>query len=252
KSDVKWLPDRDLFSLQSKFVSGNLTGGEREQILALNLSPDPVPFLRPASIAAIHTGRAGSTRKMFRSIPPLGKRSATYHIDGQSLTGSYPYHIDVRLISQMVPVNLIKRISSVGFDYNLSAAELARRVAFGHQVDSYGTRKGGAVTIWKECIKLDECDKVLQDFRPDESAVLHVPVAEYPFPHTSEEEIARRRKEAASAGKADFMIKHLGPYLPEVWPLIVPEGLPFLPGPDDPLVPVFSDSLFPDPTLFED
>ena len=34
----------------------------------------------------------------------------------------------------MVPVNLINAIKDVGFDYDMSAREVARRVVAGHQV----------------------------------------------------------------------------------------------------------------------
>jgi hypothetical protein len=34
----------------------------------------------------------------------------------------------------MVPVNLVAEIMGVGFDYGMSAAEVARRVVAGHQV----------------------------------------------------------------------------------------------------------------------
>ncbi|MDF1755513.1 MAG: multiheme c-type cytochrome [Verrucomicrobiales bacterium] len=248
KEDKMWRPDAHLMSLQSKFVSGNLTGGEREQILALNLSPDPVPFVRPSTQPDIHSGRAGSTRKQFRGIPPLGKRLAEYRIDCDQLTGAYPYNIDVRLISQMVPVNLIKRISSVGFDYNLSAGEVARRVAFGHVVDTAGNRKGGAVTIWQRQIQIGEGDEPFCNLQPSgEDEILHIPVADYPFPHTSEEEIQRRRQEASGGGDAaDFMVNNLGPYLPEVWPFIVPDGLPLIPSPSDSLFPFLPTPVAPE------
>lgn len=47
----------------------------------------------------------------------------------------------------MVPVNLVKAISPVGFDMNLSAKEVADRVAYGHKVDASGKRRGGTVTL---------------------------------------------------------------------------------------------------------
>ncbi len=34
----------------------------------------------------------------------------------------------------MVPVNLINEIRDVGFDYNMSAADVARNLVAGHQV----------------------------------------------------------------------------------------------------------------------
>ena len=40
----------------------------------------------------------------------------------------------MRVVAGMVPVNLINFIKIVGFDYNLSAKEVAERVVAGHLV----------------------------------------------------------------------------------------------------------------------
>ena len=237
KDDLFWRPDPHLFSLQSKFVARNLAGGEREQILAINTSQDPLPFVRPPTSAEIHTGRGGGIRKQFRTIPPLGKRRANYKLSADQLTGTRPYRTDVRLISQMVPVNLVKKISSVGFDMNLSAREVANRVAFGHVVDSSGMRKGGATTIWKRTLSSADFPAGQRyDFSPTESDIVHVAVSAYPFPHTPEADLKAR--EAAFGGKReieDFMIRGLGPHMPELWPGGIPEGLSLFPKTTEPI-----------------
>ncbi len=231
KEDLYWRPDPYLFSLQSKFIARNLGGGEREQVLALNTSIDPIPFVRPPSRANVHTGRGGNVRKFFRTIPPLGKKTAKYRIDSNQLSGERPYRLEIKLIAQMVPVNLVKEISPVGFDMNLSAREVGKRVAFGHEVDASGNRRGGAVTIWNKSLILEQPSKGLHlNFSPEEPEILDVPVVAFPFPHTSAEELAAR--EAALRGSLDveeFMIQTLGPLKPELWPGGIPEGLPLLP-----------------------
>lgn len=237
KDDLFWRPDPHLFSLQSKFVARNLAGGEREQILAINTSLDPLPFVRPPTSAEIHTGRGGGIRKQFRTIPPLGKQRADYKLSADQLTGTRPYRIDVRLISQMVPVNLIKKISPVGFDMNLSAREVANRVAFGHVVDGSGMRKGGATTIWKRGLSSADFPAGQRyDFTPGENDIVHVAVSDYPFPHTPEADLKAR--EAAFGGKReieDFMIQGLGPHQPELWPGGIPDGLSLFPKSAEPI-----------------
>lgn len=239
KDDLFWRPDPHLFSLQSKFVARNLAGGEHEQILAINTSQDPLPFVRPPTTPQIHTGRGGGIRKQFRTIPPLGKRRADYKVDADQLTTARPYRIDFRLISQMVPVNLVKKISSVGFDMNLSAREVAKRVAFGHVVDETGMRKGGATTIWERNVSTaDFAAGHRYDFTPTEEQIVHVAKSDYPFPHTSEADLKAR--ESAFGGKReieDFMIQGLGPHLPELWPGGVPEGFSLFPEDPQPLDP---------------
>ncbi len=126
--------DRQLFSLQSRFVTRMVRGGEREQVVAINYSPDPLPFLRPSTSSTILTGRPVGARKHKQNIEPLGRRWARYRVAPSLLTGRPPYRVSVRLVAGMVPVNLINFIKIVGFDYEMSAKEVAERVVAGHQV----------------------------------------------------------------------------------------------------------------------
>lgn len=252
REDLEWRPDPFLFSLQSKFVTRNLAGDERESILPLNTSIDPLPFVRPATAANVHTGRGGGARKQFRTIPPLSHRTAGYRLEKDQLTGAMPYHVDFKLKAQMVPVNLVKKISPVGFDMNLSPKEVAQRVAFGHEVDTRGNRRGGTVLIWENTVTIAAPgDRVRHDLSPEESDVMYVAMAEYPFPHIPDEELAAREAALGSIREVkDFMIQNLGPLLPELWPGGVPEGLPLLPtGPESELFPALTETpSSPEPT----
>ncbi len=126
--------DKQLFSLQSKFITRMVRGGEREQVLAVNYSPDPLPFLRPSTSSTILTGRPLGARKHKQGIPPLGSRWARYKVPASALTGNGPYKATAQLVAGMVPVNLIDAVKGVGFDYGLSAREVADRVVAGHLV----------------------------------------------------------------------------------------------------------------------
>ncbi|MCB9834394.1 MAG: cytochrome C [Planctomycetes bacterium] len=126
--------DEQLFNLQSKFITTNVRGGEREQVLAINFSVDALPFVRPERFPSTLTGRPNGARIHKYGIEPLGSRRADYEVDADLLTGPGEYRVTMRLIAGMVPPNLIAAISEVGFDYGLSARELARRVVAGHQV----------------------------------------------------------------------------------------------------------------------
>jgi len=126
--------DRDLFSLQSRFLVRMQRGGEREQVLVINHSPDPLPFLRPSTRPTVLTGRPAGARKHKQNIEPNGERWARYTIKRSDLTGKGPYRAVVRLKAAMVPVNLIDEIKGVGFDYGMSPREVADAVVAGHQV----------------------------------------------------------------------------------------------------------------------
>ena len=126
--------DDYLFSLQSKFITRMIRGGDREQVLAINYSPSPLVFLRPSTNSTILTGRPTGARKHKQGIEPLGNRWAKYKVKGSALTGKGPYKAEVRLIAGMVPVNLIDAIKGVGFDYFMSPREVAEKVVEGHLV----------------------------------------------------------------------------------------------------------------------
>ena len=124
--------DDYLFSLQSKFVVRMARGGEREQVLAVNYSPSPLVFLRPSTRSTVLLGRPVGARKHRKTIPPETSYWPTYEVDADALEGTRgPYKARVRLIAQMIPVNLISEIQDVGFDYWMSPREVADAVVEG-------------------------------------------------------------------------------------------------------------------------
>ena len=126
--------DDQLFSLQAKFITTNIRGGEREQILAVNYSADPLPFLRPDSLPTILTGRIAGARIHKLAIPPNGFRTHSFEVPASKLTGKGPYAVKIDLKAAMVPVNLVSAVKDVGLDYYMSPAEVARNVLAGHLI----------------------------------------------------------------------------------------------------------------------
>lgn len=126
--------DEYLFNLQSKFITQNVASGEREQVLAVNFSLDPLPYVRPDPNPSILLGRPVTARIHRFGIEPDGRRSASYQVSGDALTDPGSYTINVKLIAGMVPSNLIHEIQSVGFDYGMSPREIADAVLAGHRV----------------------------------------------------------------------------------------------------------------------
>ena len=126
--------DKDLFNLQSKFLVRMLRGGEREQVLPVNKSFSVLSFVRPETRATVLYGRPRLARKHKQTIEPLGRRLAQYSVKGDKLTGNGPYQVNVKLIAQMVPVNLIHAIQGVGFDFGMSPKGIADAVVEGAHV----------------------------------------------------------------------------------------------------------------------
>ncbi|QTD51412.1 multiheme c-type cytochrome [Sulfidibacter corallicola] len=142
--------DRYLFSLQSRFITRMLRGGDREQVLAINYSPSPLVFLRPSTTSTILTGRPGGARKHKQGIEPLGHRWAKYKVRGRDLTGKGPYKANIKFIAAMIPVNLLNEIKVVGFDYFMSARDVAEEVVKGHLV------------LWERDVTIDVDDVAAQ------------------------------------------------------------------------------------------
>ena len=98
-------------------------------------SPDPLPYIRPATRPFTVLGRPLGARKHKQNLESkAGKRYARYHVKPSALSGRGPYTVSVQLIAGMVPVNLIHEISPAGFDYGMSARDVARGVVDGHLV----------------------------------------------------------------------------------------------------------------------
>ncbi len=126
--------DEELMNLQSKFLTFATRGAEREQIIAVPFSLTATPFLNPERRSAVLLGRHFGARKHRTGIEPNGYRWANYTVDGSKMTGKGPYKAIIQLKAAMVPVNLVNRIKEVGFDYGLSAQDIAKALVKGHEV----------------------------------------------------------------------------------------------------------------------
>jgi hypothetical protein len=126
--------DTHLFSLQSPFITSNVRGGDREQVLAVNFSLDPLPFIRPMPFAMNFTGRAAGARIQRQGLEALGTRWAEYRVKASELGEPGPCKIRIRFLAGMVPVNLVAAIQGVGFDYNMSPKRVAEAVKGGQSL----------------------------------------------------------------------------------------------------------------------
>jgi hypothetical protein len=126
--------DEELFNLQSKFVTRILRGGERERVLSVATSASVLPFLRPERRSSILQGGPRGARKHKKGIEPGGRRTPVYTVDEKALQGPGEYRIRVALKAAMVPVNLVREIAEVGFDYGLSPRAIARELIQNHLV----------------------------------------------------------------------------------------------------------------------
>ena len=62
-------------------------------------------------------------------IPANGSRKADYKINISD--AAWPLDVEISLVVQMVPVNLIAAIAAAGFDYEMSPRSVAQQVVAG-------------------------------------------------------------------------------------------------------------------------
>lgn len=96
--------DDQLFSMQSKFLTTNLKGTDREMYLPINLDFDQLPFIRPGGAPTSILNHPPNARLEKRSIPPLGSRVARYKVPGDKLTKPGTYRLAARLRGRTEPI----------------------------------------------------------------------------------------------------------------------------------------------------
>src|SRR5690606_1784232 len=84
---------------------------------------------------------------------------ADYRAGKKKLSGPGTYAVTAKLIAGMVPINLIDEIKDVGFDYGMSAHQVALGVRFGvgDVLDAEGNR-----------LTREHIDTLIEEHREDE------------------------------------------------------------------------------------
>ncbi|MBT3626513.1 MAG: cytochrome C [Rhodospirillaceae bacterium] len=104
--------DRQLFNLQTKFLTTNVKGTDREMYLPVNFDVDQLPFLRPAAQPTTVINHPPFVRMEGRSIPPLGSRDAKYSVPGELLTEPGTYKLAIRMRSRAEPIYFMRFVGA--------------------------------------------------------------------------------------------------------------------------------------------
>ena len=126
--------DKQLFSLQSIFVTQNGRGGEIEHVIPIPYPVISLPRVLPSPVSLIFTGEPPTERNHKKGIEPNGYRWAKYKIDSDALTGKGPYRAQIKLIQQPAPINLLVAMQGVGFDYGITPRQAGDALIAGAQV----------------------------------------------------------------------------------------------------------------------
>lgn len=100
--------DTQLMNLQTKFLTTNAKGTDREMYLPVNFDFDQLPFLRPPQQPVSVQNHPAFIRMEGHSIPPLGKRNAKFAVPARLMQTPGTYRISVRMRSRAEPIYFMR------------------------------------------------------------------------------------------------------------------------------------------------
>lgn len=104
--------DDQLFNLQSKFLTTNVKGTDREMYLPVPFDPDQIPFIRPAGTPNSVLNHPPFIRMEKRSLPPLANRDAKYKVPASALAKPGTYRLAARLRSRAEPIYFMRFVGA--------------------------------------------------------------------------------------------------------------------------------------------
>lgn len=104
--------DMQLFNLQSKFLTTNVVGTDREMYLPVPFDGDQLPFIRPGETPTSVVNHPPFIRMEKRSLPPLASRDAKYTVPAELLKQPGKYRLAVRLRSRAEPIYFMRFVGA--------------------------------------------------------------------------------------------------------------------------------------------
>jgi nitrate/TMAO reductase-like tetraheme cytochrome c subunit len=104
--------DQQLVHFQTKFLTTNVKGTDREMYLPVNFDIDPLPHLRPPQIPTTVLNHPPLVRMENRSLPPLGEKRAEYQVPGSLITKPGKYQLAFRMRSRAEPIYFMRFVRS--------------------------------------------------------------------------------------------------------------------------------------------
>src|SRR4029079_13118309 len=104
--------DQQLVHFQTKFLTTNVKGTDREMYLPGNFDIDPLPHLRPPGVPTTVLNHPPLVRMENRSLPPLGEKRAEYQVPGSLITKPGKYQLASRMRSRAEPIYFMRFVRS--------------------------------------------------------------------------------------------------------------------------------------------
>ena len=104
--------DQMLVHFQTKFLTTNVKGTDREMYLPVNFDVDPLPHLRPPGIPTTVLNHPPLVRMENHSLPPLGEKVASYRVPGELITRPGKYKLAFRMRSRAEPIYFMRFVGA--------------------------------------------------------------------------------------------------------------------------------------------
>jgi nitrate/TMAO reductase-like tetraheme cytochrome c subunit len=104
--------DQQLVHFQTKFLTTNVKGTDREMYLPVNFDIDPLPHLRPPGIPTSVLNHPPLVRMENHSLPPLGVKLAKYKVPGKLIKKPGKYRLAFRMRSRAEPIYFMRFVGS--------------------------------------------------------------------------------------------------------------------------------------------
>lgn len=104
--------DQQLVHFQTKFLTTNVKGTEREMYLPVNFDIDPLPHLRPPGVPTTVLNHPPLVRMENRSLAPLGEAQAKYKVPGNLINKPGKYRLAFRMRSRAEPIYFMRFVGS--------------------------------------------------------------------------------------------------------------------------------------------
>lgn len=100
--------DRQLVNFQTKFLTTNIKGTDREMPLPVNVDVDQIPFLRPPPQPTTVINHPPLIRMEAHSLPPLGSRRAVFSVPGDCIRMPGTWRLSFRMRSRLEPMYFMR------------------------------------------------------------------------------------------------------------------------------------------------
>lgn len=104
--------DQQLVHFQTKFLTTNVKGTDREMYLPVNFDIDPLPHLRPPGVPTSVLNHPPLVRMENHSLTPLGEKMARYSVPGNLITKRGKYRLAFRMRSRAEPIYFMRFVGA--------------------------------------------------------------------------------------------------------------------------------------------